>query len=128
MTYDKQEILDQGCDDYVAKPFKEQDLFEKMAQYLDLQYVYSQNETEEPTSIPYESPDPEALMGLAQDWIEDLKQAAIAGDSSQLTQLLETVKATHAQLYHALNGLVNDYEFDEITTLMEQAMSLSASS
>jgi|GEM_PF-4848718 len=34
------EILASGCDDVIAKPFKEKDIFEKIAQCLEVSYVY----------------------------------------------------------------------------------------
>lgn len=35
-------VLSAGCDDFVRKPFREQVIFEKMAQYLGVRYIYEE--------------------------------------------------------------------------------------
>ena len=48
---DRREILASGCDDVVTKPYQEPILFEKMAQFLDLTFVYGEPaKTEGPTA------------------------------------------------------------------------------
>jgi CheY-like chemotaxis protein len=37
---EKEAILAAGCDDFVRKPFREQEIFEAMAKHLGLKYVY----------------------------------------------------------------------------------------
>ena len=40
---DRQKILTYGCDDIVSKPFRPEELFNKMAQYLGVKYIYRDN-------------------------------------------------------------------------------------
>lgn len=40
---DLPEVLSAGCDDFIRKPFREEVLLEKIAQYLGVQYLYEQS-------------------------------------------------------------------------------------
>ncbi len=39
---ERTDILASGCDDWLCKPLKEQTLLQKLAEYLDVQYVYAE--------------------------------------------------------------------------------------
>ena len=52
-------ILSAGCDDFVAKPFREQVILEKMAKYLGVRYVYDQ----EPSATSQSNRFSSALFG-----------------------------------------------------------------
>ena len=43
---DQREILEAGCDDVITKPYQEHTLFEKMAEHLNLSFVYGEPERE----------------------------------------------------------------------------------
>ena len=35
-------VLSAGCDDFVRKPFREEEIFETMARHLGLKYIYEE--------------------------------------------------------------------------------------
>jgi len=45
-------VLSAGCDDFVRKPFREEVIFNKMAQYLGVRYVYEQKDVDAITASP----------------------------------------------------------------------------
>jgi CheY-like chemotaxis protein len=114
-------ILAAGCDDFVRKPFREQDIFEVMARHLDASYVYE----ELPSAVePLDEPIPVALTpddlaGLPPGWIADLHQAARAGEAGQILALLEQITAGHAPLAQALAQLVHEFRFDKLVALTQ---------
>ncbi|OPX90067.1 MAG: Aerobic respiration control sensor protein ArcB [Pelotomaculum sp. PtaB.Bin104] len=46
---EQEEILAAGCDDFIRKPYREEEIFELMAKYLSIKYVY---ETEKEEEVP----------------------------------------------------------------------------
>ncbi|MCZ0903799.1 response regulator, partial [Microcoleus sp. HI-ES] len=37
---DREKVLMAGCNDFISKPFQQRELFDKLAQYLGVQYIY----------------------------------------------------------------------------------------
>ena len=121
-----------GCDDFVGKPFREAEIFEKMAQHLGVQYVYA--ERKQPTlregrsSAAITSPlasnvDPSELSAdltvMPADWLAEMHTAATQGREQRLLQLLQQIPQSQAALAQALTELVRNYEFDKLKTLTQ---------
>jgi CheY-like chemotaxis protein len=111
--------LSAGCDDFVRKPFREEELFEKMAHYLGVRYLY------EPLALPPKPEvtppkvNPEVLNTMPALWREQLHQAATCVDAEQIVQLIHQIPPEHASLTLALTDLVNHYRFDQIVALTQ---------
>ena len=110
-------ILEVGCDDLVRKPFKEEEIFDKMTEQLGIQYIY---ETELPTmETESRCGDIPTLESMSPEWIAALRQAAIEVDGDKLRQLIDEIPIDQSTLASALAELVNNYCFDEIISLTE---------
>ncbi|UBF29211.1 PAS domain S-box protein [Kovacikia minuta CCNUW1] len=116
-------ILAAGCDDFVGKPFKEQEIFEKMAHHLGVKYIYEEpedgdtNTDEHAISSPL--PPPSSLQTMSPQWITQLHQAALRVDANQILKLIEQIPESDSALARSLKRLVNDYCFDEILELTQ---------
>jgi two-component system sensor histidine kinase/response regulator len=51
---DRRLILDEGCDDFVRKPFRENEIFDKLVEHLGIRFVYKSPTLEERTSASLE--------------------------------------------------------------------------
>ncbi len=115
-------VLSAGCDDFVAKPFREQVIFDKMAQFLGVRYVYE----EQPSSTlsldqaTQGNLTSEALAVMPSEWVNELYQAADSVDNEQILQLLSQLPDTHANLGYAIADLVNNFRCDQIIDLIEE--------
>jgi CheY-like chemotaxis protein len=111
--------LSAGCDDFVRKPFREEEIFEKMAHYLGVRYLY------EPIVLPAEPEvipsqvNSELLDVMPALWREQLHQAATCVDGEQIVQLLHQIPPEHVSLTVALTEMVNHYRFDRIVALSQ---------
>jgi CheY-like chemotaxis protein len=119
-------VLSAGCDDFVRKPFREDVIFNKIAHYLGVQYVYEQptasttSESESPASNqPLTA---QALTIMSQEWIDELYQAANSIDNEQIFQLIEQIPPTHAAIAQAITDMVNNFRCDQIVDLIEEEM------
>ncbi|MBT9312439.1 ATP-binding protein [Leptothoe kymatousa] len=115
--------LEAGCDDYVRKPFREQDLFEKLEQHLDVRYLY-EGEQIEPTEastksvekgvITHETMETQ-IAAMPRDWLEQLHAASIELDREAVSNLLQQVVDEHSDLAAQLQTWANSFRFDKIT-------------
>ncbi|MDZ8107640.1 MAG: PAS domain S-box protein [Nostoc sp. DedQUE12a] len=120
-------ILAAGCDDLVRKPFREQVIFEKMAEYLHVDYIYaeqiSENTTEKkPDNIQSPILDlHSAIEMMPAEWIAQLNQAAIEVDAERIFQLIEQIEPNYSYFAEELANLVRNFCFDEIIDLTEDS-------
>jgi CheY-like chemotaxis protein len=111
--------LSAGCDDFVRKPFREAEIFEKMAHYLGVRYIY---ESPSPASPKPEAADPlnsERLYVMSATWREQLHQAATQVDADLVLQLIRQIPPEHDTLALALAELVNHYRFDRLVAITQ---------
>jgi CheY-like chemotaxis protein len=47
LEFEKAAVLEAGCDDFIRKPFQEEDIFEALHKHLDVSFIY-----EESTAVP----------------------------------------------------------------------------
>ncbi|MGF1478010.1 MAG: PAS domain S-box protein [Cyanophyceae cyanobacterium] len=110
-------VLLAGCDDFVRKPFREEELFAKMSEHLGVQYLY-----EEPSPVPTAEPssgDWQAIEQMPTEWRSQLQQAATTADSEWLLQLIQQIPPEHQLLASALTDLVHNFRFDRVMELAD---------
>lgn len=130
---DRALALAAGCNDYISKPFREQSLFIKMAEYLGLEYIYDRPETTkaEPQTDLFpgysssvaspvsDSLKPWLLNALPAEWLLQLEDAAICGDDVEIVKLVTQLSPEFAQLGTHLTELANQYQFERIIQLIQ---------
>ncbi|MEH1920297.1 PAS domain S-box protein [Nostoc sp.] len=123
-------ILAAGCDDLVRKPFREQVIFEKIAEYLQVRYIYAEENRQDPTNNNLENIQSSildlrsAITLMPTQWLTELNQAAIEVDAERIFQLIEQIPQTHSVLAEKLANLVRSFCFDEIIDLTEENIQL----
>ncbi|MCZ6636239.1 MAG: response regulator [bacterium] len=109
-----------GCNDFVRKPFREEEIFDAMAKHLGVRFVYEAESR--PAALEAEMPGtltPEALSVVPIDRIRALYQAVVRADQELVFDLLSQIEVEHADLARALKDLVHDFRFDEIIQLIQ---------
>ncbi|MBU0491755.1 MAG: response regulator [Chloroflexi bacterium] len=113
---DRAMILSEGCDDFVRKPFRESEIFDRLAKHLGVRLIYEDQARPHPVQ-PAEAQDvlgPGSLAALPHDWVAALHQAATQADADQVLELVKQIQADHSPLAEALASLVQNYRFDVI--------------
>jgi len=120
----KKLALSNGFDDFVAKPFRETVIFEKMALHLGVRYIY-----EEESSRKSQQDEPvmqltsESLSVLPRELIEKLYKAAACGDEQAVRLLIERIPLSQKPLAVALTKLVENMSLDIISDLTQNCIS-----
>ena len=119
---DRAMILSEGCDDFVRKPFREEEIFETLVKHLGVRLVYQdQAELQPGVADPshQDTPSRADMATLPQDWVEELYQAATQLDADVALELIDRIREQNASLSSALTRLVHNFRFDTIIALTE---------
>jgi PAS domain S-box-containing protein len=107
-------ILSIGCDDFVRKPFREIEIFEKIALHLGVRYLYEERQA----TIPAEESQVDIdLSHLPALWLMALHQAAAQADAELILNLVEQLEPADSGVTRALTSLVDEFRFDTIMNL-----------
>ena len=114
-------VLSAGCEDFVRKPFLESEIFDKMAQYLGVRYVYAETAAfglSQPISSKL---DATVLNVMPAEWLTQLSYAAAQLDQQMLAQLLAQIPPHQAALRRSLQTQVDNFDFELLMTLAQDA-------
>jgi len=119
---DRNLALSAGCNDYLSKPFQEDELFSKMAEYLKLKYVYADSTPSvSQSSILSSSVNPpltsDSLLVMAKEWIIALQEACLLCDEEEVLHLVQQIPPEHQSLATSLRSLARDFQFQQIRQL-----------
>ncbi|MGM3307678.1 ATP-binding protein [Anabaena sp. WFMT] len=121
---DKQAILQAGCDDIVAKPFEENILFDKMAYYLDLQYIYADKNHPNKirkTNLNSTQLSTSNLQFMPNSWITQVHEAALIIDDYKLYELFKEIPHANQEIADILKNLVDNFHIETIINLTSPA-------
>lgn len=122
---ERQFILSIGCDDFVRKPFREEELLSKIQKHLGVQYLYKNlvaDGAETGDNQSSHSPqvlDRQSLNVMPPDWIQQLYYAASQGSDFLMFQLLEQIPPHHSFLISELTQLIDNFQFEEVRKLTQ---------
>ncbi|HEY9865109.1 MAG TPA: PAS domain S-box protein [Candidatus Obscuribacterales bacterium] len=119
---DRNLALSAGCNDYLSKPFQEDELFSKMAEYLKLKYVYADSTpSAAQSSVLSSSVNPsltsESLLVMSKEWIIALQEASLLCDEEEVLHLVQQIPPEHQTLATGLRSLARDFQFQQIRQL-----------
>jgi PAS domain S-box-containing protein len=121
---DREQILLEGCDDFVRKPFRKDEIYDVLARHLGVEFLHEEAPAVAPPAGPAEPayvPTAEALAALPAGWLADLQRATTKADLPLILRLADHIHAYDADLADGLADLARNYEYRKILTLIEQA-------
>jgi len=117
MDENRQDLIAIGADDFIGKPFREVDLFQKIHTHTGVEYIYaadpavaSQEEAAELT--------PESLKDWPQDLIDPMREAVITADLDQLLTKIQEVEARDPLIAQGLRRLAEGFQYQKLLDLL----------
>ena len=118
-TKQRSEILAAGCDDFITKPFKEEIIFEKIAQYLAVTYLYEEEVSSDFNSLfTPQKITSKNLDIMSEQWKYQFGEAALQLDSELLKKLTTEIPQEFQFLRTSLENKIENFDFDQILELL----------
>ncbi|HVQ26528.1 MAG TPA: ATP-binding protein, partial [Planctomycetota bacterium] len=115
--HDRPEIFAAGCDDIVAKPFREGPLLEIVARALGVRYRYQEEETAPPPTTELGP----RLRSLPPDELEALHAALARGDDLAAQQAAERLAERDAWAGAEVTRMIRGFQLDELLAALESS-------
>lgn len=111
----RDDILSNGFNDLLLKPFDENDLFGMLSKYLDIQYIY---EEKYELADVHESEIIVVLSTFPADWLAEFKDAIEILDIQKALLLIDNIHERNHSVAESLKHLVSNYRFDKLQQII----------
>ncbi|MGB3672487.1 MAG: PAS domain S-box protein [Phormidesmis sp.] len=116
---DKIAALASGCDDFVSKPIKPSEIFDKMAQHLGLAYQYE--DSDQTSKAPSPSLSSALLAQATPEWRHALTQAVLDLDDEQILSLASQLPHAQQTLAAALKQQTESLAYKQLLQMLQEA-------
>jgi two-component system sensor histidine kinase EvgS len=112
------QILEAGCDDMVFKPFREHEIFEVMARFLGVEYVYE----ERAAAAPKDDVELTAAMlaELPPDLLQELDKTTLVANRGDILEVIARIEDQAPDVADNLRALVQGFEVERIRELLAE--------
>ena len=115
MDENRQELLGVGADDFIGKPFRGAELFEKIRAHLGVEFLYAEGPAEVAEGEPALAP--EDLSILPGALIDAMREAVAGADLDQLLATIQEAEARAPEVARGLRSLAERFEYQELLDL-----------
>ena len=109
---EKKQIMAIGCDDFIRKPFKTDELLLMMAKHLGLCYTCAEVNKEE--SFPPLTLDDRAFEQISDELLRSLQQSILEIDLDKIENIIEQIGRENERLAQAIEQHVSNFEYEYI--------------
>ena len=115
----REDILAVGCDDMVFKPFQAHEIFETMARFLGVEYIYA--EPEAAPAAPKTAELTAAMLAeLPPELRNDLDQTTLVANREAILEVVARIKELAPDMAESLRELVENFEIERIRELLAE--------
>ena len=113
------QILAAGCDDMVFKPFREHEIFEVMARFLGVEYIYAEPDD---AAAPIDGAELTAAMlaELPPELLKDLDQTTLVANREAILEVIDRIAEHAPETAKHLRALVHNFELERIRELLAE--------
>ncbi|MEH2160954.1 MAG: PAS domain S-box protein [Nostoc sp.] len=129
----REAMIQAGCDDYMNKPFREEQLLEKLSEYLDVQYIYQEdnyqigNSKEQITKSILKLADLVPILSeMSPEWVQQVYTAAAQCSDDLILELIKQIPSENEGLQDFIKNLAQNFQFEKIMELTSIAGVLSS--
>jgi CheY-like chemotaxis protein len=123
LEHERDQILASGCDDFIAKPFRQGTIFAALSQHLGVRFAYAEAGATAEAQAPAAPITAEALAGMPAAWIAEMQRAVTTGNTKTATGLVDEIAARNGLAAEAIRAMLRRYEFEVLEALLAAASS-----
>ncbi|MFM9962846.1 MAG: PAS domain S-box protein, partial [Planctomycetaceae bacterium] len=125
MDENRQELLKIGANDFISKPYREAELFQKIHTHVGVEYVYAEEPSDADSEVPPELT-PQSLASWPQEIIHSMREAVITADLDQLLAKIQEVEARDPRVAQALRRLAEAFQYQKLLDLFSAEASVES--
>ncbi|NES69252.1 MAG: response regulator, partial [Okeania sp. SIO2D1] len=110
-------VLSAGCNAFMRKPFREEDIFDAMHKHIGVEFIYEKTQ-EKTTKQTREILTRENLAALPEEWQRGLEDAIVNSDRKTMNGILEKISLEHEELAEALQKCLYNFEYEKILNIL----------
>ena len=118
MEQEKAAVLATGCDDFMRKPFKADELLLLMTKHLGVCYTYAETVSpSEPEALlpPLER---DSFVALSDELLRELQQSIMEIDLDKIEQIIEQISQENQLLAQTVEQCISNFEYEHILNLL----------
>jgi PAS domain S-box-containing protein len=116
MEENRLDLIAIGADDFISKPYREVELFQKIHNHTGVEYVYA---ADPENALQEEAAElaPESLTGWPRELIEAMREAVVTADLDQLLAKIDEVEARDPRIARGLRRLAESFQYQKLLDL-----------
>jgi PAS domain S-box-containing protein len=113
----RKELMAIGADDFISKPFREGELFQKIHTHLGVEYDYAEDAAD---ADPVQCVQlvPESLKDFPHDLLQSMREAVLTADLDQLLEKIHEAEGIHEGVAKGLRQLAEAFEYQKLLELL----------
>ncbi|WP_293369611.1 response regulator [Microcoleus sp. CAWBG556] len=116
-----------GCDDFINKPFRKNDIFDTLHKHLGVKYLYSNSTDLMSAGDRHNLSDSQSNDALAYlpilpaQWIDNMRQVIRSADFDLIGITIEEIRDAHPEFAEILQGHLDNFDYQKILNLVAEA-------
>ncbi len=116
-----------GCDDFIHKPFRKNEIFDTLHKHLGVKYLYSNSTDLMSAGDRHNLSDSQSNDALAYlpilpaQWIDHMRQVIRSADFDLIARTIEEIKDAHPEFAEMLQCHLGNFDYQKILNLVAEA-------
>ncbi len=111
-------VLSAGCNDFVRKPFREEEIFQKMEEHIGVRFLYEEIESTPSKEEEIQESIEEKMKALPDTLKEKLQDVILRSDLSGIAGTLLEIRQVDEVLAETVQQFCDRFEYDKVLNLL----------
>ena len=122
LSDERSAVLAAGCDDFLQKPYREEEIVAQLVKHLGVRFVYAEPSSGNSPNHVEDASDWSAA-DLPAGWTDRIRQAALIADMERMLRLAAEVDATAPVVARSMRAWIDDFDYDAILRAVDSVHS-----
>lgn len=118
---DRDEILANGCNDLVIKPFQESEIFEMLERHANVQFEFEVAPSDDGASVQASTDGLARIADLEPVLAQKLYRALDAGDAQAAAEIAEQIAKTDSELGAEIGRRIREFRMETLIVALEES-------